>query len=314
MQSLNFLSFDGTQLYVKHWVSLKNQSAGLIIIAHGLGETADYYDEFSEEAIKYGFEVVIPDARGHGKTAGDINSPGYLSKSGNPGADSLHNMAEDLFALTQFIQKDHPKRPVFLLGHSMGSLVAQLYAMKHSKYLRGLILTGLPAIEDAHHLLNTVNDEIITDGLKSPCKNTFNAMFSCLNAPFKPVKTELDWITSDEAMISESLALPTTFVLFNNQFYRDFLLAFCETNDTKNWNNIDRSASISLFGGGMDAAGNFGESIKNKYQMLISIGIKDVNYKIYDGLRHSILREIKRKEVIKDILEWIELQINKEHV
>jgi alpha-beta hydrolase superfamily lysophospholipase len=311
MQSLCFVSFDGTKLYVKHWTSLQNESRGLIMVAHGLGETADYYNEFSEEAIKHGFDVVIPDARGHGRTAGDIDSPDYLSKGGNPGADSLNNMAEDLLALSQFMQKDYVTRPVFLIGHSMGSVVAQLYVMKHGKQLVGLILAGLLSLENAPDLLNIVNDEIITNGLKSPCKKAFQEMFSKMNAPFEPVKTDLDWLTSNEDMSSESLALPTTYVLFNNEFYRDFLLAFFEINENKNWKNIKRTISILLLGGRMDVAGNFGESIRNKYNMLKSIGFKDVNYQIYDGLRHSILRETKRKKVIKDILEWLELQINK---
>lgn len=309
MKSFSFSSFDETKLYVKHWSSLQEASRGLILIAHGLCETADYYDDFSAEAIKQGFDVVVPEARGHGRTAGDINSPDYPSIAGNPGKDSLNNMAKDLFALTQFIQKDQQKRPVFLLGHSMGAIVAQLYAMKYSKHLFGLILTGLPRIENTDHLLKVVNEEIIAFGLKSPCKKTFNEMFSMVNAPFEPVKTDLDWITSDEDMISESLVLPTTLVSFNNEFYRDFLLSYLETNKIENWKENSRTLPIFLLGGGMDVVGSFGKSIEDKYHMLKSAGIEEVNFKIYDGLRHSILREKKRKEVIKDIMEWIEFQL-----
>lgn len=302
LKSIYFTSFDGTKIYAKQWLSSKIEKRGLIIIAHGLGETADYYDEFSSEAIKYGFDVAIPEARGHGNTAGDVNSPNYLSVSGNPGMDSLHNMARDLFVLTQLMQKGCQQRPVLLLGHSMGSIVGQLYAQMYSNQLFGLILTGLPFIEKVNELINTVNKEIKLRGLKAPSIETFNEMFSGVNTPFEPIKTDLDWITSDDNLIDEMLSLPTTSVLFNNEFYRDFLLAYLET---KKLNNIKKSISILLLCGGMDVISQYGKGLKEQYDIFTKNEIKDVSFKIYDNLRHSILRETMRKEVTNDILEWI---------
>ena len=296
-----FSSFDGTTLHVKHWYSNRSQKKGLILIAHGLGETSDYYDDFCAEAINYGFDVVIPEARGHGKTAGD--------NGGNPGKDSMHNMAEDLNALLQYIKKDNPYDKVVLLGHSLGSVVAQLFALKYSEELIGLVLTGIPYLDNTNELLAIVNREIASRGLKAPCMNAFQTIFSDINKPFEPVKTDLDWITSDENMVKESLALPYTFVLFSNEFYRDFFKSVIETNETANWHNISGSCSILLLSGAMDVMGQYGRSIKEKYAQLTTIGIKNLRYKIYESLRHSILREVSRQEVIRDILEWIRLRI-----
>ncbi|EPR13578.1 alpha/beta hydrolase [Ruminiclostridium papyrosolvens] len=300
-QSFYFSSFDGTTLYVKHWYSIKSQKKGLILIAHGLGETADYYDDFCTEAIGYGFDVVIPEARGHGKTAGE--------KGGNPGKDSMHNMVEDLNELLQAVKRDNSYNKVVLLGHSLGSLVAQLFAIKYSEQLIGLVLTGIPYLDNINELLAIVNREIESRGLKAPCTDAFQTLFSGINKPFEPVKTDLDWITSDENMVKESLALPSTFVLFSNEFYRDFFKSVKETNETANWHNISSSCSILLLSGGMDAMSQYGRSIKEKYTQLTAIGIKNLRYKIYENLRHSILREVSRQEVIRDILEWIRLRI-----
>lgn len=300
-QSFYFSSFDGTTLYVKQWYSIKSQKKGLILIAHGLGETADYYDNFCTEAISYGFDVVILEARGHGKTAGD--------NCGNPGKDCIHNMAEDLYALLQAVKKENPYDKVVLLGHSLGSLAAQLFALKYSHELIGLVLTGIPYLENVNELLVIVNREIESRGLKAPCIDAFQTMFSCINKPFEPVKTNLDWITSDEYMIKESMALPSTFVLFNNEFYGEFFQSLIETSKIENWNNISQSCSILLLSGGMDVMSQYGRSIKEKYSQLTATGIKNLRYKIYENMRHSIIREVSRQEVIRDILEWIRLRI-----
>ncbi|AEY66055.1 alpha/beta hydrolase [Clostridium sp. BNL1100] len=300
-QSFYFSSFDGTTLYVKYWYSIKSQKKGLILIAHGLGETAEYYDDFCTEAISYGFDVVIPEARGHGKTAGE--------NVGNPGKDSMHNMAEDLKVLLQAIKKENPYDNVVLLGHSLGSLVAQLFALKYSEELIGLVLTGIPYLDNVNELLAIVNREIESRGLKAPCTDAFQTIFSGINKPFEPVKTDLDWITSDEKMVKESLALPSTFVLFSNEFYRDFFKSIKETNETANWHNISSYCSILLLSGGMDVMSHYGRSIKERYHQLTAIGIKNLRYKIYENMRHSILREVSRQEVIRDILEWIRLRI-----
>lgn len=300
-QSFYFSSFDGTTLYVKQWYSIKSQKKGLILIAHGLGETADYYDDFCTEAISYGFDVVIPEARGHGKTAGD--------NCGNPGKDCIHNMAEDLYALLQAVKKENPYDKVVLLGHSLGSLAAQLFTLKYSQELIGLVLTGIPYLENVNELLVIVNREIESRGLKAPCIDAFQTMFSCINKPFEPVKTNLDWITSDENMIKESMSLPSTFVLFNNEFYGEFFQSLIETSKIENWNNISQSCSILLLSGGMDVMSQYGRSIKEKYSQLTAIGIKNLRYKIYENMRHSIIREVSRQEVIRDILEWIRLRI-----
>ena len=40
------------------------------------------------------------------------------------------------------IKEKFPNLPIFLLGHSMGSLVAQRYAIEHQSEIKGLILSG----------------------------------------------------------------------------------------------------------------------------------------------------------------------------
>lgn len=43
------------------------------------------------------------------------------------------------------MKKEHPELPVFLLGHSFGSFLAQEYIIKYGNELNGVILSGSAA-------------------------------------------------------------------------------------------------------------------------------------------------------------------------
>ncbi len=300
---------DGLKMYIKSWPHAREQMKGTLLIVHGLGETADYFDEVSAAAEARGFYVIVPELRGHGRTAGNINSPEYKWSGGNPGPDSLHKMANDIALLAAERREEVPDSPVFLLGHSMGSVVAQLAVMANAELFDGFVLTGLPSGHKVPELLGLICAEIGRRGPKAECEDTFHAMFDSVNQPFEPAKTPLDWITSDESMIQASLALPYTSVLFSNEFYRDFFMALSETGEAANWQDVSTQIPVLLLCGGSDVITLGGESVKEKQQMLRSLGLTDVRLKIYPGLRHSILRERGRNRVMDDIFRWMEIRL-----
>lgn len=301
-----YQSKDGEKIYAKYWTSAKEKPRGVIQVAHGLGETADYYREFSMIAVGLGFAVYISEARGHGKTAGNIELPEYGEKAGNIGADGFRMMRDDLHALTLIIKAQHQDVPVFLLGHSMGSVVARLYSFEYGSEIKGLINTGAPFDSiDTGYLLQVVEKEIKEYGLKVSSRETFNELFSNVNQPFEPVETQLDWITSDKEMIRESLNLPYTYIPFNNEFYKYFLLALIEIQKDVNINSISKRLPILLISGDKDVVTGYGSDISAQSEKYKQAGIEDVQVKIYKDKRHSILREVNREEVTYDILNWI---------
>lgn len=293
---------DGTELYLRSRAA-RGPSRGVVLLAHGMGETADYYTEFAAAAAESGYEVLLPELRGHGCTAGEIGSPGYTG--GDPGPDSLHRMAEDLHGLALEAAGGAEKRPVYLLGHSMGSVAAQLCAAIPDTPLRGLILTGVLAPDGAQALLECAEQEIRERGAKAECQNTFHRMFDPAMALYAPGGTPLDWITSDPEMISKSLAMPYTSVLFTNEFYRDFLSALLETERTETFRSLPRTLPVLLLGGGEDYVGKSGRGPREKARQLRALGFADVELTVYPGLRHSVLREKARARVTGDILAWL---------
>jgi alpha-beta hydrolase superfamily lysophospholipase len=295
----------GARLYVKCTPCIASQTRGNLIISHGLAETAEYYDEFSSFISAAGYNVAVPELRGHGRTAGDITDSEYKNQGGHPGPDSLNGMANDLRAVSERIKKETGK-PVFLLGHSMGSVAAQLCVMRSHDLFAGTVLMGVPDPGDAQAMLDLVSDEIRRNGPNAECHDTFLAMFGNVDAPFRPVRTAFDWITSDEKMADYSAALPNSAVLFCNSFYYDFLSAILVTSRPESWKEADNTLPFLLLSGGDDVITVKGKSITALAEMLVSAGNDNIELKIYPGLRHSILREKKRRSVFGDILRWLD--------
>lgn len=58
-------------------------------------------------------------------------------------------LVDDMKMVTDWTRKSFEDVPVFLLGHSMGSLAAGTYLKKHSGSVDGVILCGNPSWKDA---------------------------------------------------------------------------------------------------------------------------------------------------------------------
>ncbi len=116
-------------LFYKSWTLDKPKA--IIQIIHGFCEHSGRYANLIDHLVKENFTVFIHDHRGHGKSEGTRN---HIS--------TLSTFAEDAHILTEQILKKHPNIPLFLIGHSMGSFIAQRYAIKYQENLKGLILSG----------------------------------------------------------------------------------------------------------------------------------------------------------------------------
>ena len=110
----------------------------VVVIAHGLGEHSGRYAHVAEFLCAHGCAVYALDHRGHGR-------------SGGPRAfvDRFANAVADIDQLVDLARREQRtlalKRPLFLLGHSMGGALSLSYALKFQGKLDGLILSG-PAV------------------------------------------------------------------------------------------------------------------------------------------------------------------------
>lgn len=302
-ESFYFTAEDGERIFAQSW--LTDSPRALIQIAHGLGETAEYYREFAQQAVRRGFNVYVNEARGHGRTAGDVRSPDYRKKAGTVDG-GMDGIVDDLHRMSGIAREQSGALPLFLLGHSMGAVAAQLYAVRYGGELAGMVLTGVVSGLDTARLLKAADGEIAARGPHASSRDVFQMLFGGLNRPFEPVKTAVDWITGDAELAAETMALPYTSVLFDNAFYRSFLQAVQTTQAAEFASRLPKKLPILLLGGGEDVMADRGGSVCRLYESCGRAGMADREFHIYEGQRHSILRDTGRARTMEDILAWME--------
>lgn len=94
-----------------------------IILLHGLMLNGTCWTPLAR-ALEEDYDVIMPDARGHGSSS--IPDHGYC----------YHNLAGDVENLIEALGLATP----VILGHSMGGMTAAIVASRNPKRLRGLIL------------------------------------------------------------------------------------------------------------------------------------------------------------------------------
>ncbi len=133
---------NGRKTEVVRWEVSKKLAK--LVIVHGLGEHITRYDVIARDFTSQGIEMVGFDQRGHGK---------------NPGIKG-HVESFELFLkdLEEFINGEVENTvPLFMLGHSLGGLIAARYAEEYPSSIRGLVLSsGAFTYENVSPFLRTL--------------------------------------------------------------------------------------------------------------------------------------------------------------
>lgn len=302
-----FPSSDGkTLIHVNQWTPTDRKIVGVVQIAHGVAEYGARYAPFAQYLCSHGFVVVANDHLGHGQSQIAGKPMVYFGEK-----DGWWHVVDDIEALRAQVAKVFPDVPYFLFGHSMGSFLSRTHLIRYPGRLDGCILCGTghqsAAIIAGGKLI--ADREIRRLGKHAFSVKADNLAFGAYNKAFAPNRTPFDWISASTANVDAYIADPlcggnTTLGLF-----RDMLDGLTFITKQSNINRMDKELPVFFIAGDQDPVGDMGKGVRKAHDCFKKAGIRDLNIKLYHGLRHEILNEASRQYVYRDVLDWLEARI-----
>mgnify|MGYP000026227639 CR=1 FL=1 len=309
LKSIPFSSGEPGTCYYREWPATSQQPRAWIHIMHGMAEHSGRYSDLAEYLNQQGYHVSADDHRGHGKTGEANHNLFHFADN-----DGWNQMVDDQLQLIEHIGSQQ-SAPLIIIGHSMGSFIAthlcQRYSAQLSKRLQGLVLSGSnyapawfcrSASQIARIERARLGGRAVSKLLEAMSTGSFN------NA-FKPVRTDKDWISSDESVVDRYIADPLCGGTLTTQSWYDFLRGLAELSSVDAMAKIHSELPIYLLSGALDPVGGQGKGVKKLASVLEAAGVKRVACRLYDGGRHEIFNEPNNQLVYRDLVDWLKTLI-----
>jgi len=251
----------------------------VVQIAHGLGEHAMRYSHVAAILNRAGYSVYADDHRGHGQTGKRMIEQAEIKRMGNLGKGGMTATVGQVYELTELIASELPNLPLYLLGHSWGSMLAQKILNKNSQSYAGAVLSGstlmLPGVAP-------------TSGFNKKWDKT-------------PNKSTKEWLSRDESIGREFMKDPLCFGETAIEVFRITNVAGLVSLPSK---KIAADFPILLIAGSEDPLG------AERGNMMLAkaftrAGVQDVTMIIYPEARHEMFNELNKHEVLADLTNWL---------
>jgi alpha-beta hydrolase superfamily lysophospholipase len=288
---------DGHEIQVQIWRP-SNPATQVIQVLHGLGEHAGRYSRFADSATARGCTVYCHDHRGHGKNADQLGSFGAK--------DGWNRVVSDVDTVHREIAHRHADLPIALIGHSMGSYIAQSYLIKHEPNISSLILSAStwpsrPLVLLARALAKIEGWRL---GAHRDSALLQRLGFSNFNKPFHPSRTNSDWLSRDDAEVDTYIADPLCGGPYSAQLWSDLTAGLFSISSDSALRRIQTDLPILITGGELDPVG--GDKGMGQLAMhYAQTGHNRLKVKIYPQGRHEMLNDTARDEVTRDWIDWI---------
>ncbi|MDK9712203.1 alpha/beta hydrolase [Acidaminobacter sp.] len=292
MKSLDLTASDGLKLstVIFEATNRSTNTKALLQIIHGAQEHKGRYYELAEFLKNHGYTVVLSDIRGHGESVSKDIPQGYM--------DSLEQVIADQKLISDTIKSLYPGKPLYLYGHSLGSLFARCYLQAHDNEIEKLILSGTVdyrSIVKAGVLLTKLfslisgkhgHSRLLDHLLGINGKDDSWVSVNVTNREKR--RSDPHFFTSYEN--AGSLTIATS-----NLYQRAFDRFKCQNPDLE----------ILVISGEHDPITGGPRGLEGSMKALIKAGYKNIESKVYKGLRHEVIHEDDKEIVFSDLLKYL---------
>lgn len=244
----------------------------VLLLVHGYGEHSGRYEGFASWFAARGSAVQGFDLVGHGRSEGQR---GHVAR--------FEDFLDDLDALLAQVRSEQRGLPLYLVGHSMGGLIAAAFAAERAPRIEGLVLSG-PALEPvgapgafAGAVLGALRRVAPRAGAQRPLEPQALASDPAVGRAYREDPLVHQFITL--SLASE-------------------LLAAAER--TRGAGARIELPTLLLHGADDTLCRPAGS-----LELARGIGSERARVEIYPGLRHEVFNEAERERVYRDLQGWI---------
>ena len=247
---------------INKYLAKENKNDTTLVFTHGLAEYSKSYIEIATFFQEKGFNVITYDLRGHGKSFG---------KRGD--IESYQEYLDDLNEIVIMAKKLSSK--VFLVGHSMGGIITNLYTSLNNN-VNGVIISSSPTdyldrVKSMRYLPKfLVNNKRL--------KTSFNDPKLTANLNYVKDAYDLDYVyirITTEVLVRAIKKLKRNY----KNYTTPALFLYSKKDELVNYTNGEYIMSM----------------IKSEDKELI----------LYENSNHNIFIDIEKEQIYFDILKWL---------
>ena len=300
-KDVEFPSNDGKNtIHAELFVPSSADIRGVLQISHGMADYIGRYAGLAEAITAAGYVVAGNDHLGHGSSVANPDDYGYFAPNGGYGF-----VIDDVNRMNSILRTAYPDVPIVLMGHSMGSFVARLYAEKYPETIDALIIYGtagpnpiLPFGKLLVKILKRIRGE------KYRSKFVWTMADGGYNKSFNAERGSGVWLTRDAEMVKDRIGNPKNDFIFTLSAYADLFTMLGECNKDAWFEKFPKELPTLVVSGMEDPVGDFGKGVYYVYGKLRSCGA-NAELQMYEGARHELFNETNREEVFADLVSWL---------
>jgi alpha-beta hydrolase superfamily lysophospholipase len=291
----------GQHAWVRCWRA-DGAAKGVLQVIHGMAEHSARYDRMARALNSAGYAVFSHDLPGHGPHA-DARTRGHFADR-RGWRVAINSIRE----VQRLAQRELPGKPLFMLGHSMGSYLLQHFVADSGNALAGAVFSAtsgdLGALRSVG--LNLIRLEAAIYGIRHPSAVGERLSFRTFNRRFKPARTPFDWLSRDPSEVDKYVADPHCGYRVSTGVWIELLQVGGQLVAPNRLRRIPKALPVFIIAGEHDPAcgGERGpRALERKYQQ---VGLRDVTVRIYPEARHELFNDTCREEVTGDLVAWLD--------